>query len=204
MSECTSYLETVARSAHAAGENLEDIAALIYVTWGHRGTVWLCGNGGSAATAAHFAADLTKAALSPKLQMIRAFSLAERTSVITAIANDLSYDEIFSYQLRTLLSPNDLLICFSCSGNSVNILKAIKSAQEHDVRTTLFTGNCGGEIARTRQVDYLVKVPSSDICVQEDVHLLMCHALARRVASLISANVAPSLNPKESIATDRF
>lgn len=186
MSECALYLEDVARAARAAGAHLDDVADLLYATWLRGATVWLCGNGGSAATASHFAADLGKAALAPELTMFKVASLAERTSTITAIANDLSYDEIFSYQLKTLLASNDLLICFSCSGNSRNIVCAIACAQQHGVPVVVFTGSHGGVIALELSVKHLVKVPSDDICVQEDVHLMMCHALARRVASMIA------------------
>ena len=102
--------------------------------------VFLFGNGGSAATASHLACDLAKTAAVHGKPRLRAISLTDNVSMITAIANDISYDDIFVEQMSVLWNRGDLAIGISASGNSPNVLKAIKYANEHGGTTIGFSG----------------------------------------------------------------
>lgn len=127
-------------------------------------TVYIIGNGGSATTAEHFSIDLLNSG-------IKAVSLVSNIADISAIANDLGYDKIFSFQLRTL-NPNkdDMLISFSASGNSENILNAVSSVK---CNTVGITGFDGGKLANLAKL--VIKVPSLDTQLIEDVHLVISH-----------------------------
>lgn len=132
--------------------------------------IYTIGNGGSAATAQHFALDLFKAA------KLNATFLASSVPMLTAYANDDGYESIFSSQLR-YARRTDVLVAISCSGNSLNVVRAIRQAKEFGLTTIGFTGNEGGKLAES--VDYIVKVPYEDIKVQEDAHLALCHAITK-------------------------
>lgn len=133
-------------------------------------TIYVIGNGGSAATAQHFALDLYKAA------KLNARSLVSDIPTITAYANDDGYDSVFSSQLR-YARRSDVLVAISCSGNSLNVLRAVRQAKEFGLITIGFTGDDGGKLAEV--VDYLVKVPFEDIKIQEDAHVALCHAVTK-------------------------
>jgi len=130
--------------------------------------IYTIGNGGSAATALHFALDLHKAAGK------NAMCLASNIPLLTAYANDDGYESIFASQLKNA-GRKDALVAFSCSGNSLNVVRAIRFAKELKMTTIGFTGDVGGILAD--EVDYVIKVPYGDIKIQEDVHLAFSHAI---------------------------
>ena len=132
-------------------------------------TIYIMGNGGSAATALHFALDLQKAAGK------NALCLNSNIPLISAYANDDGYESIFVNQLKEA-SRLDVVIGISCSGNSLNVIRAIRHAKDVCKMITIgFTGDDGGKLAE--EVDYLVRVPFEDIKNQEDAHLALCHAI---------------------------
>lgn len=132
--------------------------------------VYTVGNGGSAATALHFALDLFKAANRD------AICLNGNMPLVSAYANDDGYDSIFSSQLR-YATRLDTLVAISCSGNSLNVVRAIRQAKENGMVTVGFTGDDGGKLAE--EADFVIKVPVEDIKIQEDSHMALCHAITQ-------------------------
>ncbi|SVD59266.1 uncharacterized protein METZ01_LOCUS412120, partial [marine metagenome] len=122
-----------------------------------RKNIYFIGNGGSAATASHFANDLAIGTRS-KILPFRAMSLTDNTSVITAIGNDFGYEQVFVKQLEACLGSGDLLVAISASGNSPNILKAVEYTKENNGITIGLTGFDGGELKKI--VDHVLHVPT--------------------------------------------
>ena len=148
-------------------------------------TVFLCGNGGSASLASHFACDLGKGtAYCNGGKRLRALSLTDNLSTLTAWANDSSYEDVFSEQLRNFVQPGDLALAISCSGNSKNVLNALQVAREAGATTVGMSGFQGGEMKSL--CDICVVVPSNNMQIIEDLHLAMVHSIFRIVYSRIS------------------
>ena len=139
------------------------------------GQVFLCGNGGSAATASHTANDLGKGASYGHPNRFRVISLTDNVSWMTALANDINYEAIFAEQLRNLGQPGDLLIAISGSGNSQNVLNAVEVAREKGMKTIGWTGFDGGRLAG--MVDRAIVVDSHHMGRVEDVHLILAHLI---------------------------
>ena len=136
--------------------------------------VFVCGNGGSAATASHLANDLGKgASYGRDSRRFRVIALTDNIPWITALANDVSYDSVFSEQLQNLGQPGDLLIAISGSGNSRNVLNAVEVARQKRMTTIGWTGFGGGELAGA--VDLPVVVDSHHMGRVEDAHMIMTH-----------------------------
>ena len=156
----------------------EDVARVIdeIVAAGERSsTIFIMGNGGSAATASHFACDLAKGTQRPGQPLFRVIALTDNVPLITAWGNDTSYDRIFAEQLRPLVRPDDLVIVISGSGNSPNVLEAVRLANDAGARTLGWTGFSGGKLKD--MVDVCVIVPSNSMEQIEDVHLIIEHAV---------------------------
>jgi D-sedoheptulose 7-phosphate isomerase len=145
------------------------------------------GNGGSAAQAQHFAAELVNKFLVVRAP-IPAISLTTDTSALTSIANDTTFDDVFCRQLEALSHEGDVALGLSTSGNSPNVVKAIECAKERGLMTVAFTGEGGGRVGSL--VDYCCAVPSSNTPVIQEVHLLLLHLLAE--------GIEKRLNPSES------
>jgi D-sedoheptulose 7-phosphate isomerase len=140
-------------------------------------TVFIAGNGGSASTSSHFATDIGVGSLRRK-NPIRTISLCDNLPAITAISNDFNYDHSFADQLRLLAKRGDLLIVISASGNSKNIIEAIKNAKELGVDTYSLTGFDGGEVRRlTMGRNIHINTPKGAYGLVEDAHLAICHAV---------------------------
>lgn len=140
-----------------------------------RRNIFVCGNGGSAATSSHFANDLGKGASVGRELRFRAWSLTDNLPWITSLANDLAYDRIFVEQLRNFASPGDLLLVFSGSGNSENVLAAVRWAREAGLFTIGFTGRTGGRLVSA--VDLCIQVDSDHMGVIEDGHFVIQHLI---------------------------
>ncbi|MDA1184517.1 MAG: SIS domain-containing protein [Acidobacteria bacterium] len=136
-----------------------------------------CGNGGSAHTASHMITDWNKMVMLATGKQFRGISLCDNVGLITAFANDVAYDEIFSGQLRSLLNPGDLVVAISGSGNSPNVVKAVEYANETGADTLAVVGYDGGALKRLAK--HCVWVPSFDMQLCEDVHLLFCHMVMK-------------------------
>lgn len=139
--------------------------------------VLLIGNGGSAAAASHFAEDLAKGSLrDDEPKRFRVLSLTDNTPFITAVANDIGYEDIFSFQLRQYARAGDVLIAISGSGNSPNIIKAAAYAKENGMSLIAFTGFDGGKLAP--MADFNIHVPIMHMCKTEAVHGVIMHLIA--------------------------
>lgn len=137
--------------------------------------IFVFGNGGSAATASHFACDLGKGTIHPARPRFQVLSLADNVATLTAYANDCGYESVFADQLITYGRPGDIAIAFTASGNSPNVVRAIETAQQHGLRTIAFTGFDGGKIKA--RVELNVHVPVNSFPLAEDAHLILTHAI---------------------------
>ena len=141
------------------------------------GKVMACGNGGSAADAQHFAAELI-GRFEREREELAAIALTTDTSILTAVGNDYSYDDIFSKQVRGLGKKDDILLGISTSGNSKNVVKAIEAAKKMGIKIIAFTGNGGGKIATLLDKDDIhLCVPSTRTARIQETHLVLLHGL---------------------------
>lgn len=138
-------------------------------------TVYVLGNGGSAATASHAATDWLKPSRGDSLGGVSTVSLVDNVALLTAWANDTSFENVFAAQLESLLQPGDVVIAISGSGNSPNVLRAIRTARQAGALTIGLTGFNGGALSRL--VDISVVIPCDTQGMIEDVHMMLVHAL---------------------------
>ena len=149
------------------------------------GKVMACGNGGSAADAQHFAAELI-GRFERERQELAAIALTTDTSILTAVGNDYSYDEIFAKQVRGLGKKGDILIGISTSGNSKNVVRAIEAAKKMGIQIIALTGNGGGKIASLLDAnDIHLCAPSTRTARIQETHLVLLHALCDGVDHLL-------------------
>ena len=144
--------------------------------------IFSCGNGGSASTAEHLSCDFSKQACSDTNLNIKVFSLNSNVSLMTAIANDISYDDIFSFQLNRFGKPNDVLLLFSVSGSSRNILKCAKVAKRKKIKIISFTGFNGGKIKKISK--YNINFATNNFGIVEDCHLSIMHFISQYIRNI--------------------
>jgi len=142
-------------------------------------TIFTIGNGGSASTASHFVSDLLKTCIIKNTNRFQAISLVDNIPVILAWSNDVSYDSIFLEQLKNMLKKNDIVIGFSGSGNSQNVLNALRYAKKNNAYCIGFTGKTGGKMKNL--CDICIKIPSDEMLSIESQHLLLCHCIANAI-----------------------
>ncbi len=177
----TQYLEDLKKTIDQLDPlKLQQIADIILKAYQHDKTVFVFGNGGSASTASHLACDWGKGTLDNvydnKEKRFRVISLTDNVATMTAVGNDLSYDEIFVHQLSSLVRSGDVVVGISASGNSPNVIKAFLYAKEQGATTIGFLGfNTGGKAKRFVDID--VTVQSNSYGIVEDVHLVLNHLL---------------------------
>jgi len=159
-------------SLAAAAQVLED-------TYRADNTLFVCGNGGSAAISSTFVCDHSKLVQTDTNLTARVVSLVDNMSMVTALANDLSFDDIFIYQLKTLASLGDALLTISASGNSENVIKAARWARENNMPVIAFTGFDGGQMADIATVH--LHVAADNYGIIEDVHQSLMHILAQYI-----------------------
>jgi D-sedoheptulose 7-phosphate isomerase len=162
----------------APGPLDEAIAVLLEArATGHR--VYIMGNGGSAATSSHLANDLLKTSRVPGQPAIRAFALVDNPALLTAWANDMSYDRVFEEYLEAVVEPDDVVIAISASGNSTNVLRGVATAEAHAARTIGLMGFDGGALLEA--VDVAIHIGSTDYGLIEDAHMAVGHALSHAI-----------------------
>jgi len=142
-------------------------------------TVFIMGNGGSAATSSHFVSDLAKGTIVDGEKRFRAIALTDNIPLITAWSNDSDYSDIFAEQLKNLLRPGDVVIGISGSGNSKNVLKAVDYASKNGAKTIGFVGYDGGELKN--MVDVCILADIHYMQKAEDVHMLLEHMLTSAI-----------------------
>lgn len=141
------------------------------------GKILACGNGGSAADAQHFAAELI-GRFERERPGLASIALTTDSSILTAVANDYDYNQVFSKQVRALGNPGDILLGISTSGNSANVIAAIEAAHEREMRVVVLSGKSGGKIRNLlREGDIEICVPADRTARIQEVHLLTIHCL---------------------------
>ena len=164
------------------------IAAAIEILTGsliNGGKILACGNGGSAADAQHFSAELV-GRFEAERQELAAIALTTDTSILTAVANDYAYNQIFARQVRALGHSGDVLLAISTSGNSGNVIEAIQAAQDADMRIVALTGKGGGRIGEMLGDDDIhLCVPAERTARIQETHLLIIHCLCDGIDSLL-------------------
>jgi len=169
-----SYLARLSAAVDALPrDRLELLGEMLFRAYENEKQVFTLGNGGSASTASHMAADLAKNTIGPNMRRFRILSLNDNTSIMTALANDMGYENVFCEQLVNLITAGDLLVVISASGNSENVLKAMSYAQERSAQVVGLLGFDGGRAAAL--ADLSIIVPSDHYGVIEDAHLIVNH-----------------------------
>ncbi len=141
--------------------------------------IFIMGNGGSAATASHFALDLAKNTIVPGAPRLKAISLTDHVPLITAWSNDTAYEHIFEEQLANLIEPGDVVIAISASGNSLNLINALRLAEVSRAFTIGLLGAKGGKIKD--MVDAYMLAPGQNIEQEEDAHMIVAHVITRHM-----------------------
>lgn len=149
------------------------LAEALLQAWRAGRSVYLCGNGGSAGNAIHLVNDLIYGAVQGRGPGVRAHALSANAAVLTCLANDTDYSEVFALQLKTFGQPGDILLALSGSGNSPNILKAIETGRALGMKTFAILGYSGGK-ARSL-VDVPIHFPVDDMQISEDMQLIVGH-----------------------------
>lgn len=184
--EAKRYFEELQRVATSLWhDGVDQIAATLLKAYESGRTVFTFGNGGSAALASHFACDLGKGtAYCNGGKRLRVLALTDNLSTLTAWANDSSYEDVFSEQLRNFVQPQDVAFAISGSGNSKNVLNALQVAREASATTVGISGFQGGDMKSL--CDICVIVPSNNMQIIEDLHLAIAHSIFRIVYSRMS------------------
>ena len=162
--------------------DIEKIVKIILNTQNKSKTIFTMGNGGSGSTASHFVSDLLKTTITKQNKRIKAISLVDNIPVILAWSNDVSYNDIFVEQLKNLLSKNDIIIGFSGSGNSKNLIKAFQFGKKIGAKCIGFTGSSGGLLKN--YCDICLKIPSNEMLTIESQHVLICHCIITAIRKL--------------------
>lgn len=165
---------------------VNELARLMLETYNNEGTIYTFGNGGSGATASHICGDYLKGVSYGLDKRFRFICLNDNIPAMMAIANDISYDDIFIEPLRNFIGKNDLIIGISGSGNSKNVVKAMEYAKEKGVKTVALCGFNGGRIKEI--ADLSVHAEVMDMEVTEDIHMIIFHAVKQAIMKQLGHN----------------
>lgn len=167
--------------------NLQTLLSLLEETYHNGRRIFIMGNGGSAATASHLALDLAKNTIMPDVPRLKAISLTDHVPLITAWGNDTAYEYIFSEQLASMIEPGDLVIGISTSGNSPNVINALRLAKLSGAYTVGLLGAKGGKIRE--MVDVYVLAPGQNIEQEEDIHMILAHVITRYMREVVRRSI---------------
>ena len=175
--EIRTYLEKEIEIIHKLDMEQLSQAINVLVAARDRGArIYIMGNGGSAATASHFVCDFNKGIWEgQKEKKFKIQCLSDNVPIMTAIANDIGYEDVFLFQLQENLEKNDLVVAISGSGNSKNVLKAVEYAKTLGCETLGITGYNGGKLKAIS--DYSMHVPVDDMQITEDIHMIFDHMI---------------------------
>ena len=181
---------TASRTAERCAPEILRAAAAIVASIREGGKILLCGNGGSAGDAQHLATEFVSTlTLDRRRAAIPAIALTTDTSLLTAVANDFGFDTIFARQVEALGRPGDVLIGILTSGNSENVIRAFERAKAGGLRTISLTGESGGTLAPSADVQ--IKVPSSETSHIQEAHI----AIGQLIAFLVEDELYPQDTP---------
>jgi phosphoheptose isomerase len=180
----SSYLDAYAEELSRAAKTIEPAAfdraaAVLLEAYGRHARIFSCGNGGSASIANHMQCDHVKGVRTETDLAPRVLSLSSNIELMTAVANDMGYENVFVYQLQSQSEPGDVLVAVSSSGRSANIVRALTWARDHDLRTIAVTGFDGGGARAAAEVS--IHVDGTNYGVVEDLHQAVMHALAQYI-----------------------
>ncbi len=174
--EFKSHLETIQKVIECVGDDLEQASVIVVETLKSGNKILLFGNGGSAADAQHIAAELT-GRYKTERRGLPGIALTTDTSALTAIGNDYGYDRVFDRQVESLANSGDLLLGISTSGNSKNVINALKLGQELGCKTLGFSGRDGGEMNEVCDINLVV--PSDNTPRIQEMHILFGHTICQ-------------------------
>ena len=178
------FLQAQLNFANIEIKEIEKIVFAIEKVKDRKNCIYIAGNGGSAATASHFATDIGIGSLN-RTNPVRAVSLCDNSAAITAISNDIDYSSIFEEQLKLLGMPGDLLVVISASGNSNNLIKVVEVAASIGIDTYSLTGFDGGKIKQlTLGQNIHIETPKGAYGLVEDAHLAICHVITECIRSI--------------------
>ena len=181
----TDSAQTKLDAIEALAAPIAGAVELMVATLVGNGKILACGNGGSAADAQHFAAELV-GRFEMERQGLAAVALTTDSSIMTALSNDYGYKAVFERQVRALGQPGDLVLAISTSGNSPSVVEAIRAAHDNDLRVVALTGKGGGDIGRMlRDSDVHLCVPSDRTARIQEIHLLTIHCLCDGIDCLL-------------------
>lgn len=163
-------------------KELDKIISLLKKGFKNHAILYTCGNGGSSSLSDHFTCDFIKQTNNNTNLNVKSISLTSNFSLISAISNDINYNQIFSFQIKKLCKRNDILFLFSVSGNSPNLVEAIKAAKKKGVKIVSFTGFNGGKLAKLS--DYNLNFPIANYGIVEDCHITIMHFLSQYLRNL--------------------
>ena len=143
----------------------------------NKSRIFIIGNGGSSATASHMVNDLGAGLRRRNLRNFDVLSLNDNSPVVSAIANDIGYENIFFMQMKGLLNPADVIVAISCSGNSPNIVKAVGYAKKIGCKVIGLTGFDGGQIKQKSDICFHINVPNGEYGLVEDAHMILDHII---------------------------
>lgn len=185
----TQYIETEKRMLETLDRGeIQNVLDAIMETYQSGGTIYVFGNGGSASTASHMANDFNKGISEYVDRKFNFYCLNDSVATMLSIANDISFEEIYRFQLRGRLESQDLVIGISGSGNSANVVNAVSYAKNQGVKTIGFCGFVGGKLKEI--ADYSFYVPMNNMKVVEDLHLMMNHLLMYAVEKILGITAA--------------
>lgn len=168
---------------------IDRIGSVLWEAYRDDRSIFIIGNGGSAATASHFACDLAKGATVPGKRRVRATSLTDNVALMTAIGNDIGYEKLFTEQIANLAAAGDVLVAISASGNSPNVVDALRWAQGNGLVTVALLGFDGGKAATI--AEHPVIAESRNYGLVEDFHLIFEHAMSQWLRQKIEAEGMP-------------
>ncbi len=180
-----SYIDTISEKIKKTNiKNLELSSKEIYKTILRNGSIYVCGNGGSAAIANHYVVDFLKFFRDKTKFKPKIHSLSNNIETITAISNDIDYKKIFSFQAENYCNKNDLLIIISSSGNSENIKEIIKFSKKKKIKTIGFSGFNGGYLKK--KSDISIHIDANNYGISEDAHHILMHIQLQYLVKILS------------------
>jgi len=182
------YFDYLSGLLSVSESDLNSAAAIILESIANQHSIWIVGNGGSASTAEHFETDLSFIRKGNSFPKTRVSALTANSSLISAIANDIGYENVFSHQLFRRAEPGDLLIIISASGNSENLIKAASATKEIGLHTLGLLGFDGGKLSQILDTSIIVRTGIGKYGPVEDLHLAICHALSEIVGQNLVLN----------------